>query len=156
MTSLQMKIIIVSEMVVILLLLIALIMQKIKNSKKKKELNEKVDSYKNMMTQKIELDSNTVNRLQDEIKKLKQENENFRISINNFVNKPGRRELLKFEAYQNAVENLCITNPGFAASWHTTVKEIEEKQKEIFIGKIPFIKKIFPKKDSTPILIEKN
>ena len=80
---------------------------------------------KQMLTDRMELESEGLGKLKKENEELKKANENLRISIQTYAQKPGRKELQRLMVYQTAVDRLILNSPGFGAAWQAALKESE-------------------------------
>src|SRR5919205_987472 len=66
---------------------------------------------------KMEIDAAGLSQLKQEHERLKQMNEHLRITNHTLRNKPGRAELRLLSIYDEAINILCATAPGFAPVW---------------------------------------
>ena len=107
-----------------------------------------------MLTDRMEIESEGITRLKSENEKLKKENENLRISIQTYAQKPGRKELQRLQVYQTAVDRLIINSPGFGAAWQAALKDSEIEFEKTYIGVQPFIKKLIPMKTDAAVIKE--
>lgn len=121
--------------------LVVLVVLLSKNSAQKKENKAEIARLKQMLTDRMELESEGIAKLKSENEELKKMNENLRISLHAFREKPGRRELQRLQIYQTAADRLSLNSPGFAPVWHAALKESEEEFKKTFLGLMPFMKK---------------
>ena len=74
-----------------------------------------------MLTDRMELESEGLTKLKKENEELKKANENLRISIQTYAQKPGRKELQRLTVYQTAVDRLILNSPGFGAAWQAAL-----------------------------------
>jgi len=58
--------------------------------------------------------------------------------------KPGRLEIMELKKMSLAIKVMYKNAPGFAPVWENAMNIAEEEEKNVFIGKIPFLKKLFP------------
>ena len=107
-----------------------------------------------MLTDRMEIESEGVSRLKAENEKLKKENENLRISIQTYAQKPGRKELQRLQVYQTAVDRLIINSPGFGAAWQAALKDSESEFEKTYIGVQPFIRRLIPMKTDAAVIKE--
>ena len=133
--------------------LVVMIVLLSKNSSAKKESAKEVERLKKMLTDRMELEAEGLNKLKAENEELKKQNENLRISLQAMSQKPGRRELQRLQVFQTAADRLSLNSPGFAPVWHAALKESEEEFKKTFLGLNPFMKKPIPVKASDASLI---
>ena len=124
-----------------------------KSSAQKKAAKEEVEKYRRMLQDRMELESEGLNKLKEENAELKKQNENLRISLNTMSQKPGRKEMQRLDVYQTASERLSMNSPGFAPVWQAALKESEKKKKKTFLGLTPYLRKHISTKASDAVLI---
>ncbi len=129
-------------------MIIILIVQVVKFKQKESLHMQEIKKLKNMVTDRMDLESDGLSKLKEEIAELKSQNENLRISLRTYSQKPGRREVSRLQVYQQAADRLTINSPGFGAAWQAALKESEEEFEKTFYGVQPFIKKVIPLKSS--------
>lgn len=64
-------------------------------------------------------------KLKDELEALRAQNENLRVSIKSWQQKPDRKELRALQVYDHALRELLASAPGFASYWENAVREAE-------------------------------
>ena len=138
----------------LLLALIVFMIMEIKLRSIKSTAKADNDKLKSMLTDRMEIESEGITRLKSENEKLKKENENLRISIQTYAQKPGRKELQRLQVYQTAVDRLIINSPGFGAAWQAALKDSEIEFEKTYIGVQPFIKKLIPMKTDAAVIKE--
>jgi hypothetical protein len=129
-------------------MLVILIIQYSKHTVKDKEHKQEVARLKSMIADRMDLESEGLAKRKDEIAELKRQNENLRISLSTFAQKPGRKEVTRLHVYQKAADRLTINSPGFGAAWQAALKESEEEFEKTFMGVQPFIRRVIPLKNS--------
>lgn len=134
--------------------LIVFMVMIIKVNNLKGENAKEAKRLKDMLTDRMELESEGVTRLKKENEELKKQNENLRISLQTYAQKPGRKELQRLTVYQLAADRLTINSPGFGAAWQAALKESEEEFEKTYTGLHPFIRKIIPMKTDATIIKE--
>ena len=126
----------------------------IRSKIKQRKLNKEIKQLKQHIQTKLEIESESNEKRKSEIDELKKQNENLRISLQSYSDKPGRKEIKQLHLYQKAVEILTEKAPGFAQSWQSALKDGEEEVKKINLGKVPFIKRLLPGKSTTTPTLE--
>lgn len=129
-------------------MLVILIIQYTKHTTKAKEHKQEIARLKSMLTDRMDLESEGLTKLKAEIAELKTQNENLRISLRTFSQKPGRKEVARLHVYQQAADRLTINSPGFGAAWQAALKESEDEFEKSFYGVQPFIRRVIPLKNS--------
>ncbi len=112
-----------------------------KNASAKKASKDEIARLKQMLTDRMELESEGLTKLKSENEALKKQNENLRVSLQTMSQKPGRKELQRLEVYQTAAERLTMNSPGFGPIWQAALKDSEEEFKKTFLGLTPFLRK---------------
>lgn len=107
-----------------------------------------------MLSDRMELESEGVARLKKENEELRKNNENLRISMQTYAQKPGRKELQRLTVYQTAVDRLIINSPGFGAAWQAALKESEDEFEKTYTGVQAFIRKMIPLKTDAQLICE--
>lgn len=138
----------------LLLALIVFMIMEIKLRNAKSTAKAENTKLKSMLTDRMEIESEGINKLKSENETLKKENENLRISIQTYAQKPGRKELQRLQVYQTAVDRLIINSPGFGAAWQAALKESESEFEKTYIGVQPFIRKLIPMKTDATVIKE--
>ena len=113
-----------------------------------------VKKYKEMLTSRMEIESEGVEKLKKSNEELKTQNENLRISLQTMSQKPGRKEMERLQVYQKAVDRLTINSPGFGPAWQAALKDSEIEFEKTYIGVQPFIKKLIPMKTDAAVIKE--
>ena len=126
----------------LVLFLIALI----SNLRSRRKSRKEILRIKSIVTQKMDLESESLSQLKGEIRDLKQQNENLRISVRSFSQKPNRKEIARLQVYQRAIEIMSLKAPGFAPAWQVALTESEAEYDKIFSGFEPFVRKVVPSK----------
>jgi len=77
-----------------------------------------------------------------ELERLRQENENLRITVKAWQQKPDRRELRMLQVYDEAVRQVSASAPGFAPVWEAALREAEARAQEIDRGLVAFARRL--------------
>ena len=132
--------------------LIVYIWQKIGNNDIEKKSKAEIARLKGMLADRMDIESEGLNKLKAENEELKKANENLRITNANLMQKPGRAEVNRLHIYQQAVDRLVINSPGFGAAWQSALKESEEEFAKTYTGTQAFWKKILPGKTNAKLI----
>lgn len=128
----------------------------VNHHKKLLALKAETNKYKQMVTDRMDLEATGLSKLKQENEELKKSNENLRITVNTYAQKPGRKEVARLQVYQLAVDRLTINSPGFGAAWQAALKESEDEFQKTYIGVQPFIRRLIPIKTDPSVLIDKD
>lgn len=134
--------------------LLVFMVMAVKLKNQKNQSDREVARYKQMLTDRMELESEGVTKLKKENEELRKANENLRITVQTYSQKPGRKELQRLNVYQTAVDRLIINSPGFGAAWQAALKESEEEFEKTYVGVQAFIKKLIPIKTDAQVISE--
>ena len=140
----------VSGLVIAVVLLLLGLWLASKASLKKKD--KEIQKYKNMLAERMELETDGIAKIRSENEELKKANENLRVSLLAFRDKPGRKEMEMLQIMQKAVERLSLNSPGFAPAWQAAMKESEEEFKKVYSGFLPFIKRHIAKPTDAEVI----
>ena len=132
--------------------LVVLIVAAIKRSGERKTAAKKMDRLKMLLADRMDLESDGLLKIRQENEDLKKQNENLRITVNTYAQKPGRKEIARLNVYQTAVDRLTINSPGFGAAWQAALKESEEEFEKTYLGTQSFIKRLIPTKTDANVL----
>ncbi len=81
-----------------------------------------------------------------QLEQLRQENENLRVTVKAWQQKPSRHELRSLQVYDIAVHRLLETTPGFSLAWEAALKEAEVQMAQTERGVFAFARRfILPK-----------
>ncbi len=76
------------------------------------------------------------------IEKLRAENENLRVTLKAWQQKPDRRELRMLQVYDHAVHQLLANAPGFAPHWENALRDADQHVAQIDSGLIAFARRL--------------
>ncbi len=107
--------------------------------------NKEVQKYKDMLSDRMELEAEGLKKVREENEELKKMNENLRVSLLALRDKPGRKEMQRLQILQKAADRLTLNSPGFGPVWQAALKESEDEFQKVYSGFLPFIKRHIPK-----------
>ncbi len=105
----------------------------------KKELKE----YKEHLNRQMKITNEGNKNLENDLARLKKENENLRISVQTLSQKPGRSELRLLNIYDGALRKMILKAPGFSSAWEIALQESEKEYEDNEKGFKSIIKKVF-------------
>ena len=132
--------------------LIVYIWQRIGRSDSEKKSKAEIARLKNMLADRMDIESEGLKKLKVENEDLKKANENLRITNAALSQKPGRAEVQRLQIYQQAVDRLVINSPGFGAAWQSALKESEDEFAKTYTGTQAFWKKVLPGKTNAKLI----
>jgi hypothetical protein len=80
-----------------------------------------------------------------ELERLRIENENLRVTLQSWKQKPDRRELHMLLVYDEAIRRVVSSVPGFPAYWENALKESEEQLARADRVLVAFARRILPR-----------
>ena len=113
-------------------------------------LKREIETLKRHLQTKLDIESEEHERRKKDLGDLKKENENLRLTLQAYVEKPGRRELRQLLVYQRALDILTEKAPGFAQSWRSALREGEEETRKAEHGLLPFVRRLIPWAEQRP------
>ncbi len=105
----------------------------------KKEIRE----FKEHLNRQMKITNEGSKTQEDELLKLKKENENLRISVQTLGQKPGRAEVRLLNIYDAALRKMLLRAPGFSSAWEMSLQEAESEYESNEKGFKSIIKKVF-------------
>lgn len=122
----------------------------------KKDIEKKgkaeIARLKGLLADRMDIESEGLNKIKKENEELKSSNENLRITNAQLSQKPGRAEVQRLQVYQQAIDRLVINSPGFGAAWQSALKESEEEFAKTYTGTQAFWKKVLPGKTNAKLI----
>ena len=131
---------------------IVYIWQKLGKNEIEKKNKEEIAKLKNMLADRMDIESEGLKKVKEENEQLKKMNENLRVTNATLMQKPGRAEVQRLQVYQRAVDRLVINSPGFGAAWQSALKESEEEFESTYNGTQAFWKKILPGRTNAKLI----
>ena len=136
----------------VVLAIVLVVIMSVKRHKEILAAKQESERLKRMLTDRMDLESEGLSKLKEQNEDLKKQNENLRISLSTYSQKPGRKEVARLHVYQLAVDRLTINSPGFGAAWQAALKESEDEFQKTYVGVQPFIKRLIPIKTDAAVL----
>jgi hypothetical protein len=83
------------------------------------QLKGEIKRYKRHLSDKLEIEAESGQKIRAELERLKKENENLRVKVGGFNEFPERRLERDLEIYARAEKRMVVGVPGFAGPWET-------------------------------------
>ena len=136
----------------VVLAIVLVVVMSLNRHKEMLQQKQEMERLRRMLNDRMDLESDGLAKLKEDNEELKKQNENLRISLNTYSQKPNRKEMARLHVYQLAVDRLTINSPGFGAAWQAALKESEEEFQKTYVGVQPFIKRLIPMKTDANVL----
>jgi len=104
-------------------------------------LVKEVASLKEHLHRQMEISAKGTDSQQKELEKLRQQNENLRITNASLKQKPGRAEVEMLATYERALRVMNTKAPGFAPAWEQAIKDAEAEVAATDSGVLPLLRK---------------
>lgn len=95
-------------------------------------LKGELKRYKRHLSDKLEIEADSLKKIKDQQESLRQENENMRVKIASLNDLPERKLQRDFEILARAEKRMIVSVPGFAPAWESAksaaVAEIEAEE----------------------------
>jgi len=136
----------------VVLAIVLVVIMSVKRHQENLAVSKETERLKRMLTDRMDLESDGLSKLKEQNEDLKKQNENLRITLGTYSQKPGRKEVARLHVYQLAVDRLTINSPGFGAAWQAALKDSEDEFQKTYVGVQPFIKRLIPIKTDAAVL----
>jgi len=113
------------------------------NLSNRRSLTRKIRDLKAHLNTQMEITANGNRTLMVEIEQLKKKNENLRISIQSWQQKPGRGDMRTLHLYDKALHLMLQRTPGFSPVWENVLHEAEEEISKTERGAVALVRKFF-------------
>jgi len=104
---------------------------------------QEIKEYKEHLNRQMKITSEGSKNLEKDLEKLKNENENLRITVQTLGQKPGRAEMRLLNIYDGALRKMQMKAPGFSSAWEMSLQESEREYQENEKGLKGIINKVF-------------
>jgi len=120
-----------------------------KVSELKKELEKKEFTHKEHFNSTLKINSENTIKLEQEIKNLKERNDNLSISVKTLGQNKGNAEIRVLHIYDNAIRKMTIQAPGFSTTWELALQEAELEYEDAEKGFKSIVNKVFKRQNSS-------
>lgn len=99
------------------------------------KLKSEFRRYKSYLSDKLQIEAESLQRIKSEQEVLRKENENLRVKVNSLNDSSDRKLQRDLEIYARAEKRMLISAPGFAPAWETAKSEAHHELTEEESGK---------------------
>ncbi|MBB5350351.1 biopolymer transport protein ExbB/TolQ [Haloferula luteola] len=117
---------------------------KIRLSRDIRRLENELRELQGHLNTQLKINAQGNQSLQDELKTLKEQNENLRISNATLQSKPGRAEVKQYQIMEAAVRQMREQAPGFAPAWEKALRDAESEFEAGENGLRRLVRKVMP------------
>jgi hypothetical protein len=98
-------------------------------------LKGELGRFRRHLSDKLEIEADTMKKLKSEQENLRRENESLRVKVNALNEIPDRKFQRDLEIYARAEKRMLLNVPGFAPAWETAKTEAHNELAEEEAGK---------------------
>jgi hypothetical protein len=110
--------------------------------RRRRDLEAEVRRLRQHLHDHMEITQAGVRERKDELERLRLENENLRVTLKAWQQKPDRKELRMLLVYDHAVRELVASAPGFAPHWESALRGAEVSVGQIDSGVVAFARRL--------------
>ena len=107
------------------------------------EMRREVRRLREHLHTQMDITSKGSSTMRAELESLKQQNENLRVAVKDWQQKPGRAELRMLSVYDRAVRIMNQKAPGFAPAWESALSESETEVESSENGMSAMLRRAF-------------
>ncbi len=107
------------------------------------EIRREVRRLREHLHTQMDITSRGNSTLKAELDSLKTQNENLRVAVKDWQQKPGRAELRMLSVYDRAVRIMNQKAPGFAPAWESALRESETEIESADSGMSAMLRRAF-------------
>lgn len=113
--------------------------------RRRRELEQQVERLRAHLHDQMEITHEGSRQIKSELEQLRLENENLRVTLQAWKQKPDRRELHQLLVYDDAMRRVVSSVPGFSAYWENALRESEDEMARADRGLVAFARRILPR-----------
>ncbi len=110
-----------------------------------KRIQKEADELQGHLNTQLKINAVGNESLTNELKELKDQNENLRVNLSTLQQKPDKAELKHLHITEAAVTKMREQAPGFATAWEQAMRAAEEDYAGAESGFSKLVKKVIPK-----------
>lgn len=110
--------------------------------RRRRAMVAELERLKKHLHDHMEITQDGVRERKAEVDRLRLENENLRITLKAWQQKPDRKELRMLQVYDRAVHRLLENAPGFSPHWESAVRDAEEVVAQMDSGIVAFARRL--------------
>lgn len=109
---------------------------------KRRSLVRDIERLRSHLHTQMEISHEGTDKLRKDLEALRSQNENLRITLQTWQQKPGRAEQKNLQIYDRAVRSILATTPGFAIAWEAALEKAERDVAAADQGFVAFAKRL--------------
>lgn len=108
----------------------------------RRTLNRESERLRTHLHTQMEISHEGTDKLKTDLEELRRQNENLRITVQTWQQKPGRAEQRNLQIYDRAVRSILASTPGFSMAWESALQKAEREVASADQGLIAFAKRL--------------
>lgn len=108
----------------------------------RRDLRSEMDRLRKHLHTHMEISNEGTGKLKTDLEELRRQNENLRITVQTWQQKPGRAEQRNLQIYDRAVRSILASTPGFSMAWEAALQKAEREVASADQGLIAFAKRL--------------
>ncbi|MEM6910278.1 MAG: hypothetical protein AAF555_01735 [Verrucomicrobiota bacterium] len=109
-----------------------------------KRLEKEASELQSHLNTQLKINARGNEKTDRDLEQLREQNENLRVTLATYQQKPGRGELRQLQVYERAIRLMNEKAPGFGTAWERALAEGEERVEETDVGFKKLARKIVP------------
>jgi hypothetical protein len=110
--------------------------------RRRRGIEAELERLRRHLHDQMEITNEGAHQRKQEIERLRQENENLRVTLKVWQQKPDRRELRMLHVYDHALHQLLSNAPGFSPHWENALREAEQHVEQVDRGLLGFARRM--------------
>jgi uncharacterized membrane-anchored protein YhcB (DUF1043 family) len=107
-------------------------------------LDKELGELQGHLNTQLKINASGNEKLQTELDQLRQQNENLRVNLAQFQQKPGRAEIRQLHILEAAARRMRERAPGFAPAWEQALREAEDETQHAESGFRRLVRRVMP------------
>lgn len=120
---------------------------------RRRELQREISRLRSHLHTQMEISHEGADKLKIDLETLRSQNENLRITLKTWQQKPGRAEQRNLQIYDRAVRSILVSTPGFASAWENALQRAEQDVAAADRGLVAFTKRLILPSASVPRVV---
>jgi DNA-directed RNA polymerase subunit F len=109
-----------------------------------RRLQDELRDLQGHLNTQLKINASGNEKLNDEITRLREQNETLRVNLANLQNKPGRQEIRHLHIMEQALRSMQENAPGFAPAWEQAMRRAEADYEAGESGLKKLVRRILP------------
>lgn len=117
---------------------------KLRLSRDIRRLENELRELQSHLNTQLKINAQGNQKLEQELERFREQNENLRVSLATAQNKPGRAEIRHYQVVEAAMRQMREQAPGFAPAWEKALRQAEAEIEASESGLRKLVRKVIP------------